>query len=189
MKERPTVGTVPACSKGLVVSVDAVSVHQLAGIVGVVARLLEPDGEIGVIEALIDEFGKAAIRLRQLAIWLTGKTVCNRDNVRKGGRTYRINVSDISVVSSLSSEQRDSRRATQRHGTKVLVELGALFHNMLIDIGLVIERIEMQILVVRHDEDKVGLGVTADTVLLGHGIDCQQQRCGDDGWKDHLAKQ
>lgn len=68
MKERHTVGTVPAGSKGLVVSVDAVSVHQLAGIVGVVARLLEPDGEIGVIEALIDEFGKAAIRLRQLAI-------------------------------------------------------------------------------------------------------------------------
>lgn len=43
-------------------------VHQLAGVVGVVAGLLEPDGEIGVVEALVDELGEASIRLYMLAI-------------------------------------------------------------------------------------------------------------------------
>lgn len=57
---RLTVGAVPACSIGLVVGVDAVFVHQLTGVVGVVAGPLEPDGEIGFVEALVDEFGEAA---------------------------------------------------------------------------------------------------------------------------------
>lgn len=60
---------------------------------------------------------------------------------------------------------------------------------MLIHIRLIIERIEMQILVIRHDEDKVGFGGTRNALLLGYGIDGQQQRCGDYSREDHLAKQ
>ena len=50
------VGAIPAGYVRGVVVIDGVGIEELAGIVGVIASSLEPDGQIGVVEALTDEF-------------------------------------------------------------------------------------------------------------------------------------
>jgi len=45
-----------------VVVVNSLRVEELSDVVGVVARFLEPDGEIGRIEALAGELGIASYR-------------------------------------------------------------------------------------------------------------------------------
>ncbi len=57
------VGAVPAGGVGGVEVFGRVRVEELARVVGVVAGLLEPDGEVGVVEALVDELGVAACGL------------------------------------------------------------------------------------------------------------------------------
>lgn len=64
------VGAVPAGWVGRVVVVGGVSVEQLAGVVGVVASLLQPQGEIGVVESLADELGIAACCVLALPIFV-----------------------------------------------------------------------------------------------------------------------
>lgn len=54
------VGAVPAGWEGGVVVCGGVGVEELAGVEGVVAGVLEPDGEVVGVEALGDEFGVAA---------------------------------------------------------------------------------------------------------------------------------
>lgn len=54
------VGRVPAGWVGGVVVGGGVGVEELAGVEGVVAGVLEPDGEVVGVEALGDEFGVAA---------------------------------------------------------------------------------------------------------------------------------
>ena len=54
------VGAVPPGRVGRVVVVDGVCVEQLARVVRVVAGLLKPQGQIGVVEALVDKLGVSA---------------------------------------------------------------------------------------------------------------------------------
>lgn len=51
------VGAVPTGYVRGVVVIDGVGVEKLAGVVGVVASFLEPDWQIGFVEALTDELG------------------------------------------------------------------------------------------------------------------------------------
>lgn len=60
-------------------------------------------------------------------------------------------------MGGLAREQRHARRAAQRHGAEMLLEEGALVGEVLLEERLVVERIEVQVLVVGHDEDEVGL--------------------------------
>jgi hypothetical protein len=54
------VGAVPPGWVGRVVVVDRVRVEQLARVVRVVAGLLQPQGQVGVVEALLDKLGVSA---------------------------------------------------------------------------------------------------------------------------------
>ena len=51
------VGAVEALGKRLIVGAEAVGVHELSGVIGVVAGILEPHGEPIVIESLRNELG------------------------------------------------------------------------------------------------------------------------------------
>lgn len=51
-----TYGTVPPCSMRGIVIVCCVRIEQFARIVGVVASVLQPDGQIVFIQSLADEF-------------------------------------------------------------------------------------------------------------------------------------
>jgi hypothetical protein len=44
----------------MIVCREAVGVHELAGVVGVVAGILHPDGEPVIVEALRDKLGISA---------------------------------------------------------------------------------------------------------------------------------
>lgn len=54
------VGAIESLHEGMVVRREAVGVHELAGVVGVVAGILHPDGEPVVVEALRDKLGISA---------------------------------------------------------------------------------------------------------------------------------
>lgn len=62
MRESRTVGPGPSLGEGLVVCLDGMPVHELAGVVGVVAGGLQPDGKVFVVVALGDEFVVTACR-------------------------------------------------------------------------------------------------------------------------------
>lgn len=70
---------------------------------------------------------------------------------------WRIDVRDISIVGQTTCEQAHTRRATQGCGNKVIREGGALCGHVLHSQGRVKERVQLQILVIRHDEEKVWL--------------------------------
>jgi hypothetical protein len=52
---RLTIRTVPALGERVVVCGDRVEIYELAGVVGVVTRLLQPDREVVVVETLADK--------------------------------------------------------------------------------------------------------------------------------------
>lgn len=57
----------------------------------------------------------------------------------------------------LARQQRHSRRTAQRNRAKVLLKPRPLLLEMLLHRLLILNRIEMQVLVVRHDEDEIRL--------------------------------
>ena len=54
------VGAVPPGWVGRVVVVDGVRVEELARVICVVASLLQPQGQVGVVEPLVDKLGVSA---------------------------------------------------------------------------------------------------------------------------------
>jgi hypothetical protein len=54
------IGTIEAIDMGAVVVVNGVSIEELAGVVSVIARFLEPNGQEVIVESPIYKFGVTA---------------------------------------------------------------------------------------------------------------------------------
>ena len=84
-------------------------------------------------------------------------------------------------MSRLAREQRHTRRTAQRDGAKVLLKPRPLLRKVLLHRSLVVKRVEVQILVVCHDEDEIRLrrcGGIVDGLgccYTGRARGCQKQ--------------
>lgn len=100
------VGGVPAGWEGGVVVGGGVGVEELAGVEGVVAGVLEPDGEVVGVEALGDEFGVAA--------WDgVSEVVGGRGRGRGGGLPYGGFTSVTFVLCACFPVRRETREGQQ----------------------------------------------------------------------------
>ena len=72
---------------GFIVVADCMRVEQLSGVVGVVAGLLEPDGEEVVVEPAIHEFRVASYKPFQSACPLAMALIIQGTTIPYGGRT------------------------------------------------------------------------------------------------------
>ena len=95
---------VPAAGEGGVVVGGGVGVEELASVQGVVAGVLEPDREVGGVEALGDKFG--------VATWDSVSGVDERDGVG-GGIPYGGLTSVTLVLWACFPVQRDTREGQQ----------------------------------------------------------------------------
>ena len=66
-------------------------------------------------------------------------------------------VRDVGVVSGFPSQESHPRRAADGRCAKVLLEEGPLLGDVLVDMRQVIQRVHVQVLVIRQDEDNVRL--------------------------------
>jgi hypothetical protein len=134
------------------VVVGGVRVEELARVVGVVAGLLEPEGEIGRVEALFDEFRVAAWERLLVVLFFA----CAWDR-KRNGTVGRVHVSDVGVVCQLAGPERDSGGAANGRGAVVALIEGALVSEMLLDQRQIIQRLHVQVLVICQDEHNVRL--------------------------------
>ena len=73
---------------GGVVVLGGVRIEELARVVGVVAGLLEPDGEVGVVEALADELGVSACVV-SISVWVDLILVSESSRAYRGAGSRR----------------------------------------------------------------------------------------------------
>lgn len=121
-----------------VVVFGGMCVEELASVVCVVAGLLEPNGEIVLVEPLSDKLGVTTV-----------------------GWVY---VGDVGVVGLLASQDGDSGRAADGGCAVMAFVECALVDEVLLDQGKVVERVHANILIVSQDEDNVGLLLTRTPV-------------------------
>lgn len=68
---------------------------------------------------------------------------------------WRAHVGDVGVMRRLARPKCHSRRATESGGAKVAFERRALVDEMFLDIRHVIQRLHMEVLIVRQNEDDI----------------------------------
>ena len=125
------------------------SVEELAGIVGVDSRVLQPNGKVSFIQALTDELGIATCA-SQIH---TGVDM----NTFGDPTMWWVYVSDVGIVRRQSCPEIHSRGATKRNGTKVVAKGKPLIDKVFLHMWLVREGVETKVLIVDQDEDDVGI--------------------------------
>lgn len=144
------VGAVESLDEGVVIGGNAVRVEQLARVEGVVAGLLQPNGEPVVVEPLRNELGVSSYMLLALLLYLS---TADRSQIHT---PWRPNIRYIRVMRLSPRPETHARRTTQRRRHEMVRKVKALLLDAIQNTRRVRGRIELQVLVVRQQKEEVG---------------------------------
>jgi hypothetical protein len=130
-----------------------VCIEQFTGIVCVIARVLKPYWKVGIVEPLLNKL--------RIASYMPNRSDISRVFVsgiaeRYDGHTvWRVHIGNIGIMGLLSGPQRHPRRTAESSGAVVSLVGEPLVGQMLFDIGEIVQRPQVEVLIVCYDEDDI----------------------------------